>query len=286
MKFLRKHKKAVIICGALLVVLLTAIILMFTLFKLKKVDVNLKTETLNLTQEDLEEIKEETLSKSGSVLFYGKDKLIKDLESKFPYLKIVNIETKIPDQFVIHCAEREEFLKIESNNKTFVLDEELKILRIDETNGESSCVKLKFKDHFLNEETGKYEEKFVDLNLGEANVGQFLKLGNEEITNLAKNILFSFEENNRNIGIVKGAYSVFEISMVSEEIEGKLVWTPCLKVFDKFGFETQILKANENLSEKLGVMFEAISSTDSENLVGKTLIIYKNLEGKFAYSLI
>ena len=76
-KFLGKHKKAVIICGVLLVVLLTAIILMFTLFKLKKVDVNLKTETNVLTAEVVEEIKSETLKQKGSVLFFGKDKLIK-----------------------------------------------------------------------------------------------------------------------------------------------------------------------------------------------------------------
>ena len=52
MKFIRRHKKLVIILSVLLALLITAIILVFTVFSLKEVELEFKTETLNITQEE------------------------------------------------------------------------------------------------------------------------------------------------------------------------------------------------------------------------------------------
>ena len=125
-----------------------------------------------------------------------------------------------------------------------------------------------------------------------AQIGQLLKLGGEVLPNgningLACEILSAFEQNNRNIGLVKGAYSKFEIFFVPEQLEDEtLGWRMCLGVFDKFGVETKILDAGQKLAEKIGVMFEAVGKTEPENLIGKTLTVFENLDGKIVYSLI
>lgn len=270
----------------LLVVVLTAIILMFTLFKLKKVDVQLKTETNVLTEEIIEEIKEDTLKQGGSVLFVGKEKIIFNLEQKFPYLKIVNIETKIPNKFVIHCLEREEFFAIESQGKTYYLDEELKILRIkdgDFEKQENGAVLLKLED-LVERENGKIENVYLDLNLQNANEGQFVKLSETNIQKIAVSILSGFEANNRQLSTVRSLYNKFDVFYKAEVIDEEILWHACLRLEDRSGYKIEIVDANENLAEKIGVMFEAISSTKPQNLIGKTIVVYKNLNNQFVYS--
>ena len=153
---------------------------MFTVFLLKDVKVELKTGTEHLTQEVVSEIENEALKTGGSVLFLGKEKLISRLEKQFPYLKIVNIETQIPNKLVIHAAEREELFAVNSGEKSYFLDEEFKILRVENSiysKQENGAVLLSCGSVFINSEDKAYAAG-VDLKLDGAEAGQTLNIGN------------------------------------------------------------------------------------------------------------
>ena len=269
MRFFRKHKKATIICSIVFVLLIILVVLMFTVFLLKDVKVELKTGTEHLTQEVVSEIENEALKTGGSVLFLGKEKLISRLEKQFPYLKIVNIETQIPNKLIIHVAEREELFAVNSGEKSYFLDEEFKILRVENSNyskQENGAVLLSFGSVFINAEDKAYAAG-VDLKLDGAEAGQTLNIGNsseeqnyfsKKLETIALSILTSFEENGLQIQDVRSRFQSFEIFFKPVEFAGLISWQPCLKIVDSANFEAQIILADSNLTTKIGAYNQAI----------------------------
>lgn len=291
MKFIRRHKKLVIILSVLLALLITAIILVFTVFSLKEVELEFKTETLNITQEEQGEIQAEILKTGGSVFFVGKEKIINDIEKNHPYIKIVNIETQIPNKFIIHCAEREELYAIESEGKIYFLDEDMKILRIQEepySRSEGMPIILSFKNIKYDElDPTSVVSYTLDLNLGACEEGQFLNLKSSsdagtyiagKFETISKSILTAFEENNRGIADVRSMYESFEIFFEEEVIGGNSYWHICLKLMlDSTNYQITLFDADISLAEKIQVMFVAYSEAQEtpENLIGTKMIIYK-----------
>lgn len=297
MRFFRKHKKATIICSIVFVLLIILVVLMFTVFLLKDVKVELKTGTEHLTQEVVSEIENEALKTGGSVLFLGKEKLISRLEKQFPYLKIVNIETQIPNKLVIHAAEREELFAVNSGEKSYFLDEEFKILRVENSiysKQENGAVLLSFGSVFINSEDKAYAAG-VDLKLDGAEAGQTLNIGNsseeqnyfsKKLETIALSILTSFEENGLQIQDVRSRFQSFEIFFKPVEFAGLISWQPCLKIVDSANFEAQIILADSNLTTKIGVYNQAISEASKNPglLVNKILYVFENSNNEIAYS--
>ena len=297
MRFFRKHKKVTIICSIVFVLLIILVVLMFTVFLLKDVKVELKTGTEHLTQEVVSEIENEALKTGGSVLFLGKEKLISRLEKQFPYLKIVNIETQIPNKLVIHAAEREELFAVNSGEKSYFLDEEFKILRVENSNyskQENGAVLLSFGSVFINAEDKAYAAG-VDLKLDGAEAGQTLNIGNsseeqnyfsKKLETIALSILTSFEENGLQIQDVRSRFQSFEIFFKPVEFAGLISWQPCLKIVDSANFEAQIILADSNLTTKIGAYNQAISEASKNPglLVNKILYVFENSNNEIAYS--
>ena len=297
MRFFRKHKKATIICSIVFVLLIILVVLMFTVFLLKDVRVELKTGTEHLTQEVVSEIENEALKTGGSVLFLGKEKLISRLEKQFPYLKIVNIETQIPNKLVIHAAEREELFAVNSGEKSYFLDEEFKILRVENSiysKQENGAVLLSFGSVFINSEDKAYAAG-VDLKLDGAEAGQTLNIGNsseeqnyfsKKLETIALSILTSFEENGLQIQDVRSRFQSFEIFFKPVEFAGLISWQPCLKIVDSANFEAQIILADSNLTTKIGAYNQAISEASKNPglLVNKILYVFENSNNEIAYS--
>lgn len=270
---------------------------MFTVFLLKDVKVELKTGTEHLTQEVVSEIENEALKTGGSVLFLGKEKLISRLEKQFPYLKIVNIETQIPNKLVIHAAEREELFAVNSGEKSYFLDEEFKILRVENSiysKQENGAVLLSFGSVFINSEDKAYAAG-VDLKLDGAEAGQTLNIGNsseeqnyfsKKLETIALSILTSFEENGLQIQDVRSRFQSFEIFFKPVEFAGLISWQPCLKIVDSANFEAQIILADSNLTTKIGVYNQAISEASKNPglLVNKILYVFENSNNEIAYS--
>ncbi len=287
MGFIKRHKKLVIITSLILTVILTLIILIFTVFSLKDISLNFKTETNVLSEEVQEEIVD-TLRNEGvsTVLFIYKDRIVNDLEKKFPYLKIVNIETVFPSSFIVHCLEREEFYAIESNEKVYYLDEDLKILKIEDGN-------------FLNTPSNAVLLDIADLNLNitDAEEGQFLNFGSQAEDNSAKlatysqevltNLLTCFEQSNRDIAIVKSSYESFTLNLKYQEVDDNRTWYVCLSLKYSLGLEFEIIEANEKLAEKLEVMINLIDGFSVDNpdkLTSGKISIYENSSNQIVYS--
>ena len=129
MKFLRKHKKLIIVLSVIVALLITLIVLMFTLFSLKSVEIEFETGNKIITNEMQSQIISE-IDLGGTVFFKNKDEMTSKIEKKYPYVKVINIETILPNKFIIHIAERQEIYAITSLNRTCYLDNELKVLRI------------------------------------------------------------------------------------------------------------------------------------------------------------
>ena len=176
-----------------LLILLTLIILMFTLFSLKNVEVKMHTECENISAKMQESIKGE-VNLGGTVFFKNKEELVNNIEKKYPYAKVVNIETVFPDKFVVHLAERQPVYSITSGGKEYVLDKELKILNIlSEKSDEISLDLFGLEFDFSSVTEGSF------LNLADIKVSDNEKIANigEEAGEILYELINAYEINNR-----------------------------------------------------------------------------------------
>ena len=124
-------KKWIIALSVILGVVILIIILAFTVFSLKSVEIDFRTSKSYITATDEEIIESGEFSYGSSVFFHGKKKYEERLESKYPYLKVINIETVFPSRFIVHVAERQEVFALSHNGQVYICDEEFKVLRIE-----------------------------------------------------------------------------------------------------------------------------------------------------------
>ncbi len=125
-------KKLVIILSALGGVVAVFVILCFTLFSLKTVEVDFRTSTAVLTGQAQEIVESGEFGYGGSVLFMGKKNPTAKIEKSFPYIKVINIETVFPSKYVIHVSERQQVYALELNEKVYICDEDFKVLEVKE----------------------------------------------------------------------------------------------------------------------------------------------------------
>ena len=131
------RKKAIIILSVVLGVIVTMLILFWTLFALSSVTVKFHTTTKNLALTEAEIVEAGDFSYGASVLFDGKRKYVERLDEavtkneNFAYLEVVNIETIFPNRYVVHVAEREEVFEVQYGENVLVLDDELRVLKIE-----------------------------------------------------------------------------------------------------------------------------------------------------------
>jgi len=125
-----KSKKLIVFL-VILIFLAVLIVLNSTLFTLQNISINWLT-----TKYKLETIKDNKLIESvkmgDSIFLLKKDEIKSGLEKKYPYLRVVSIETKFPNKIVIHSAERESMFAIKlSDNEYAVVDELGKVLSLE-----------------------------------------------------------------------------------------------------------------------------------------------------------
>lgn len=127
----KKYKGIIITVAVIVGVILASVIFCFTLFTVKDIKLDFRTElTAKYTQTEI--IEKSGIENGKCVFFLKKKQHTANLEKNFPYLKVINIEIVIPSHIIIHLAEREEFYAIPYGEKTLICDDEFKVLKIED----------------------------------------------------------------------------------------------------------------------------------------------------------
>lgn len=126
----KKLKTLIYIIVIAVAVVITAVIFSFTLFTVKDIKIDFKTSVEGTYSEE-EIIEKSGLNYGKCVFFLKKNQFSSNIEQNFPYLEVINIETKIPSHIIIHLAERQEFYAISYNEQMLICDDEFKVLKIE-----------------------------------------------------------------------------------------------------------------------------------------------------------
>ena len=231
------------------------ILLLFTLFALKNVEVDFRTSTSNLTATSEEIVASGDFAYGTSVIFHSKKGYMENIEKTYPYIKVINIETVFPNKFVIHVAEREEVYAIAKNeNEFYITDQEFKVLKV--------------VDSFLSEQSNPILLSGVEVK-EEKEVGQFLEVeGYEDVYSaLIKNNRLLFEQQ----ALIQEIN--FEIVKNDKTNADELLLN--IQLFS--GQNVQIYNCQKMLKEKIASFIQVFSQLYS--LIGKDIkFVHENGE--------
>lgn len=255
---------------------------MFTLFSLKSVEIEFETGNKIITNEMQSQIISE-IDLGGTVFFKNKDEMTSKIEKKYPYVKVINIETILPNKFIIHIAERQEIYAITSLNRTCYLDNELKVLRINEGNFISVSTNAIKLDLFgLDFDLSAFSEgQFFDvseLTINSSN--KTINLG-EQTQETLNNLLNCFQINNRTLVDLKALAKSITFGTYIDYRNGETALQA--KIVDFNDFEICILCPNENLEDKVSNMlyaYEKIMLESAEKLNTHKMTVYTNKKGE------
>ena len=253
---LQKNKKLIISLSVVLGIVLLLIILYFTVFTLKSVEVDFRNESHIYSEESKQSIAEDSIIKKGSSIFtLSKKTITKTLEKNNPYLKIINIETVFPSKIIIHCAEREETYAVRANDtKYFICDAEFKVLNVSPSYYNSQAILF----------TGL--ENLIE-NTNRVNAGEFLEFSSE--AEVLKSIGTSLLRANKTVVMQKSLIESIEFT------SGIYYYTaknqPYLIIKDKNGFQTNVYAIDTLLAEKFQAMFATWS-----NVIYNPSVFYKD----------
>ncbi len=222
-------------------VLAVFLISLWTLFGLSSVSVEYNTTTKNLSATEQEIVKAGEFKNHSCVLFAKKKNNInkiyahtKDNEN-FAYIKILNIETKFPNKYVIHVAERKELYAIKIDSTFYILDDEFRVLRIADT--------------FASTEKNAILLEGLDVKNSTIKVGDFLSVGQAGM----KNLYSAFVRNNRSFAEQIGKFEKMGLSVYEDEFTHKEYTALALTTFA--GRKFVINNIDFALSEKLQKMY-------------------------------
>lgn len=222
------------------------LILFWTLFGLSSVSVQYHSTKDNLTISNSEIVKAGEFRKHASVLFEGKKKSIKKIEKfaseneNFAYLRIINIETKFPNKFVIHVSEREELFSVAYGEKFLICDRDLRVLRIMDGYASSATNPILLED--------------LTIQNTDVKVGDFLQVQESNIKNLYGALL----RNNQSLAMQLGHYKKMQISSYEDAITHENFFALSMETFSgrKFVIRNIDFALNEKVQKMLAVESE------------------------------
>lgn len=122
-------KKWIISLSTIGIVIITVVILSFTLFTMQNISIDYRT-SLKYEYNDDEIIASSLLPKGKNIMFLKKQPYIDNIEKAYPYLEVINIETAFPSKLIIHVRERQPFYAVKNEEKYMLLDQSLKVLEV------------------------------------------------------------------------------------------------------------------------------------------------------------
>lgn len=271
MNFFVNHKKLVISLSIIFAMILIVIILLFTLFGLKSVELNFKTETsVYLTDESKSQVLENTNIRYGRCVFFSnKTELINELEKENPYLKVINIETIFPNSFKIHCAERESVVAFKQGERYLICDSELKILDItNNLEGNNGLKPILITTDF------QFEKPYT--------IGDFisyLDFDDYKLYDISRNIFIALQMNDRGNSEAKATFETIEFLLEERDVY-TAEYKVALKIKDVNGLDIKILDVENDLELKFQKYFSVFSQINPMEYTKKELLIYEDNETK------
>lgn len=262
-----KKKKIFIILGSILgALIILGIILFFTAFSLKSVDVEFET-----TNEiyDVASLREQINTQceidfKKSVFLMDKQKTITSIERHFPNLKVINIETRFPSSAIVHIALRQQLFAFERDGEFFVTDEDLKVLEV-----KQSFVSSKSNAIFV--------EGLEPKNDGEIHAADILEFDGFDAQNF-KNINVVLFKNNRtkleSMAYFKTISFENRINPATFEDETTLI----LKSHGDFVY--QIFDYEHRIESKFNKLFACDYTIEDFDRTEYELLIYENSSGE------
>lgn len=238
---MKKAKIWIIFLCTLVAIVVTVVIFCCTLFAVKDIKLDFRTSLVYAYSES-EIIEKSEIPYGKCVFFLKKSKYKENIEKNYPYLKVINIETKVPSHIVVHLAEREEFYAITYEDKTYICDDELKVLRIEEKSYESTennAIKVDGNSLHINNET--------------ISIGDFLKIKEKGLLDLYNSFLKSDRKRSEMVSFIKemNFFETYEQVTLTPEISLELVTHAGRKIFlynIDYGQEYKLQKAFALLS--------------------------------------
>ena len=203
-----KNKKLI---GFLIVLIFLTVLIVLnsTLFTLQKISVNWLT-----TKYNLESVKDYTLvdgiEKGESIFLVKKNEIASQLEKKYPYIRVVSIETKFPNQIVIHSAERESMFAIKISDDNYAVCDEL-----------GKVLSRSGSGIFAGSDLGAKPIKVIlnSVSLSSDDMQAGTQIQNEEIVNILTKLSKSLRESNYTPTTSKGIFTSLEIKSTGNNAE-------------------------------------------------------------------
>lgn len=82
------------------------------------------------------------IKRGTSIFLVNKDKVVKNVQTNVPHVRVLNIEKKFPNRIWINYIEETEYLKITQGNKTLYLSRELRVMSVIDGVWEGDAIRL------------------------------------------------------------------------------------------------------------------------------------------------
>lgn len=239
-----KYKRLIIWSSVILAVIVLCFVLSFTLFTTANISFDFQNQTTIFAGEEKQQevINSASINTKMPIFTLNKSQIVEKLETRNPYLKVINIETIFPNKLVIHCCEREELFCIKGRDELYyICDDELKILSISRTTASAS------------QGNPIVLEGISVLNTG-ASVGDILDLyqGEEVLTSISN----AFAHNNKNIANIKCMFKSIELKYETNYYLCKVTPTLVLTTYDDFAINLR--NADNHLKTKINLMLNIV----------------------------
>lgn len=128
-------KKRIIIISIIVFVLALILILFCAVFCVRRQDVTFSGErtenTLNITDENI--LQSAGIKNGSSIFSLDRDGVVQNIETSFPYLKVIQVNLVSAIRVEITVRERVAMYYTDFNGRYYIVDEELKVLNIVDT---------------------------------------------------------------------------------------------------------------------------------------------------------
>ena len=214
-------------------------------FSVKTISVSWESEKNVLSSTLDSDIIEKSNIKTGTnVFFVSKTNGQNNIEKNFPYIKILNIETKFPNKIIIHAIERNEVFAFQKDDKYYITDSDLKVLRVESGDYVSN------KDNPI---------KILSYECEEAFSGDFLNAPKnfDAIKTLESSFCQNYEQENQAIALVDmlamfSEITVFEDKMLIKYCDGVniAIYAPTINQQKKIAMALYMLDNELSVDEK------------------------------------